>query len=892
MEKIWLSRRSYGKWGFVFGIPAAMVLIGATALAADPAYYVRKDTWRETMRASREALSRQERREGIRVPLPNLGESDFTITAWLRTEADGGTIVSKCPRLGEWKRYGKAFFVRNGKLGCDSAYVGFMGSDTNVNDGQWHHTALTKKGEELAISVDGRLIRKGELLLEPDEPEHVMKIGYCTPDFPEEQSGFQGEIDEVRIYNRKLSPDEIKATAENSDDVTEGLAGFWNFEDGASDVSGNRNDGKIHSATRSEGKFGNAVRFDGNSSVTLPSSAPVAARREVWELIARDFTDEKPKREMEREQADNIWKADWNTGDVKELASRYTKAARDIGGLLAKISKLASGTENSADLEKVASLYHLSIFSYQSSASVRTKIKAMRDGVAYLEELHSRDDVKWQKYKSAVAALASPAFRGVTASLAHGDESAIRRLASIESDAEELRSKIPLTLPSGPKGPGRFGAYYTKLKYSLEWDRLWRVGPDADVVVRFDDGGHRFVFWRGTSYIPCWVTDAGGWYTNEFFERRGGERSGTMSMVEPMSDKQCRYSRVRIIESNDARVVVHWRYAPVDLKYHLAYIDKESGWGDWADEYYTIYPDAVGVRKAKLYTSATEDWIEYQESIVVNQPGTRPEDNLHYAAVTLANMKGDSHTYSWEHTWPDKFDKPPDGNIQVVNLKGKTRPFSIVDPDGAFARAYPKYGAKTKFHCWSHWPVSQEESDTTVATTFDRPSHTSLSHIKWKPYAEEEKSRTWVMLHGMTDRDGGELAVLAKSWLHAPQLEMVSRGFTSAGYDLTQRAYVLTCNKAGEPAPLAFRINASEDSPSVNPAFVIKRWGKIGAALKLNGRAIKRSKDFRFGHRPSDDGYDLIVWIKTESNKPLSVSLSRVGRLTWHPAGGGTRGES
>ena len=283
---------------------------------------------------------------------------------------------------------------------------------------------------------------------------------------------------------------------------------------------------------------------------------------------------------------------------------------------------LASGTENAADLEKVASLYHLSIFSYQSSSDVREKIKAMRDETAYLEGLHSRDDEKWQKYKAAVAALASPAFRGVTAKLAQGDESATRKLANIERDAEKLRSKIPQRLPSGPEGPGRFGAYYTKLKYSLEWDKRWRVGGYADVIVRFDDGGHRFVFWRGTSYIPCWVTDAGGWYTNEFFERRGGERSGTMSMVEPMSDKQCRYSRVRIIESNDARVVVHWRYAPVDLKYNLAYIDKDSGWGDWVDEYYTIYPDAVGVRKAKLYTSAPADWIEYQESIVINQCGT------------------------------------------------------------------------------------------------------------------------------------------------------------------------------------------------------------------------------------------------------------------------------
>jgi len=173
---------------------------------------------------------------------------------------------------------------------------------------------------------------------------------------------------------------------------------------------------------------------------------------------------------------------------------------------------------------------------------------------------------------------------------------------------DELKSELPLRLPAGPKGKGRFGAYYTKLKYNLEWDRLWRVSEQADVVVRFDDFDHRFVFWRGTSYIPCWATYDGAWLTNEFYERRGGSRSGTNSMCEPMSDKQTRYSHVRVLESHDARVVVHWRYSPVDLDYQLPYRDKLTNWGDTVDEYYTIYPDSIAVRNAKIYTSAPTDW--------------------------------------------------------------------------------------------------------------------------------------------------------------------------------------------------------------------------------------------------------------------------------------------
>ena len=36
-------------------------------------------------------------------------------------------------------------------------------------------------------------------------------------------------------------------------------------------------------------------------------------------------------------------------------------------------------------------------------------------------------------------------------------------------------SRSPV-LPSGPKGPGRFGAYYARLRYAEEWENPWRVG--------------------------------------------------------------------------------------------------------------------------------------------------------------------------------------------------------------------------------------------------------------------------------------------------------------------------------------------------------------------------------------------------------------------------------
>ncbi len=288
-------------------------------------------------------------------------------------------------------------------------------------------------------------------------------------------------------------------------------------------------------------------------------------------------------------------------------------------------------------------------------------------------------------------------------------------------------------LPSGPEGPGEFGAYYSRLDYDPEWDKDWRIGEHPDIVVRFDNGGHKLVFWRGTSYIPSWVSENGIWYTNEFVERRNVHSSNTTSIVEPMSDKQCRYSQVRIIENNDARVVVHWRYAPVDVTYEHPFINQETGWFDWVDEYYTIYPNAKGVRKITAHSSNLIKWMEFQEAIVINQPGTLPHDNIQNEAMSIANMKGEHITYVWDENGAPPFDKnPPMANIFKVNLKSKWQPFALVSPPKEFDNLITPYrgtGNDSFFNWWDHWPVSQDASDGRGAESADRPSHSSLGHI-------------------------------------------------------------------------------------------------------------------------------------------------------------------
>ncbi len=456
-----------------------------------------------------------------------------------------------------------------------------------------------------------------------------------------------------------------------------------------------------------------------------------------------------------------------------------------------------------------------------------------------------------------------------------GDEIA-RDYAEIHAPSGEV---LPWpVLPSGPSGPGPFGAFYTTLKYDDLWDEPRRVAPDSDVVVRFDQSPIRMVFWQGTNYGGDWVSENNKWYTDEFLETGGKIDCPGGEDCEPMSDKENRYSHVRILENTDARAVVHWRYGLCEvLHYSCANPDPVTGWTDWADEYFTIYPDGIAVRKQVLWTSNFKNWHEFQETIVINGPGQRPEDNIQPDALTIGNMKGETATYSWKNGPPPKdMDKPENPNIQIVNLKAKWKPFQIVSPAHSSLRVYTGEPTYSMFEWWNHWPVAQVRSSGISAVAPDRPSHSSLSHIYWDPYAQTPDSMTKILLHGMTTKSATDLIPLAKSWLSPPVTQLSGGGFSSHGYDPTQRAFVFERKSNSVSSKLQFELQASSESPLVNPAFVVKNWGNSEVRLAVDGKAFSRGTKFRYGFVPHLEGTDLIAWVEVESDKAVKVELTQV----------------
>jgi len=74
---------------------------------------------------------------------------------------------------------------------------------------------------------------------------------------------------------------------------------------------------------------------------------------------------------------------------------------------------------------------------------------------------------------------------------------------------------------------------------------------------------------------------------------------------------------------------------------------------------------------------------------------------------------------------------------------------------------------------------------------------------------------------------------------------------------------------------LECKFAASDESPICNIPLVVRSWGDNGAGLEVNGRKVEQGRNFRVGHRHLVDGSNLVVWIKLESTKPVSIRLTR-----------------
>ena len=434
----------------------------------------------------------------------------------------------------------------------------------------------------------------------------------------------------------------------------------------------------------------------------------------------------------------------------------------------------------------------------------------------------------------------------------------------------------PRTWPVLPAGPRDFRAVYCKLELYPGWDALWRSGPFSDVVVRFEGKPYKYVFWRGSNFEENLVTENNIWVGDQSFE--SGTKNGC---AEHMSDKKALHQSIDILESSPARVVLHWRYGLVDVTDKFSNVDPLTGWGDWADEYFYIYPDGIAVRYGMVHGTAKD--YSFTEPAILLPPGKKAEDYISLDAVTVANMQGQTRTYSWDpQSPPFPFPNPPIGaNIAELNLKSIYKPFFIYLPGttlGPYGNPPEIRQIYSHFPTWNHWPVNQAPSDGRYAVFPDRYASAAVM--------SPDMSSNWIngpgptkrsyFLFGLTGNSAAALAPLARSWINPPRLTLLSTGFSQDGYSKPQRAYVVVQQNPKTRSILDLKIAASSDSPVYNPVLVIKNWGDDDASVKVDGRKMPPGPDLKEGHIKRMEGTDLVVWMKKRATQPITIRLAPI----------------
>jgi uncharacterized repeat protein (TIGR01451 family) len=160
----------------------------------------------------------------------DVGTGNFTLDAWVRTQASSGVVVLVDKRSGPTP-LGYSLFLANGRLGFQMANgvgssicaptptpgvacVNYVATAPNVADGQWHHVAAVVDRADatsgVRLYVDGVQVFAGSPLTGNLDNTSDLYLGMRTP--AQNGGGFlRGDLDEVELIKRALTQQEIQA---------------------------------------------------------------------------------------------------------------------------------------------------------------------------------------------------------------------------------------------------------------------------------------------------------------------------------------------------------------------------------------------------------------------------------------------------------------------------------------------------------------------------------------------------------------------------------------------------------------------------------------------------------------------------------------------------------
>lgn len=400
----------------------------------------------------------------------------------------------------------------------------------------------------------------------------------------------------------------------------------------------------------------------------------------------------------------------------------------------------------------------------------------------------------------------------------------------------------------------------SKASFSVKKENYLYGGISGEALVVTFPFNAKFVFWSKASFIPWWEMDQAV-MSNEFVETWG---FGAEGCAEPMQDRENRYSKVQIIENSPARIKIKWRYALNDAHYYIHA-------NEWVEEFYTFYPDGTGVREINLFAN-TDKGHELFEAIFVNPPHVSTFQLYEDKITTLNNLNGIQYSIREFSADPDLYSKFIAENKYLLfetHFKDRLHPFTFFAIDD---RTIPpsesnRISVSSKLVKEDvkrgHWPASRYQVDGFNTVGNDMPGHFSLGNVHVRTNSELRPNK-WLFLIGV-NTDNNDLPVLAaKSWITPALPVKINDSFILKGYDLSQRAYVLSYSGKGE------KLNINYKDKLYNPAFILENssFNEI-KNIRINGKVPEQNRYLK----GKSENNDLILFIQDTFKKGCRIEI-------------------
>ena len=203
----------------------------------------------------------------------------ITLSAWIKTVHDGFNSIILDKKYHDCYTFRKKYdgTIRTA-LRIGGTVYDYEPGGTLIDDENWHHVVTTYDGSSIKSYVDGSLVGVPEEAFGTiSATANNLIIGWAS-NLSGSDYYWQGNLDEVRIYNRALSKSEVRKLYEWAPGPVLHLKMDEMSGTSTYDVSGNENHGNFVSDASSpswaRGRYGGGLDFDGvDDYVLLPSTA-------------------------------------------------------------------------------------------------------------------------------------------------------------------------------------------------------------------------------------------------------------------------------------------------------------------------------------------------------------------------------------------------------------------------------------------------------------------------------------------------------------------------------------------------------------------------------------------------------------------------------------------